>query len=77
MIAAGLKQIEILCYLFAKTLYKEDFIMERFELLRKIYNSLDDGKGILDLSLEGENRLVIWTEDGNKFVVSAEEESEE
>lgn len=51
--------------------------MERFELLRKIYNSLDDGNGILDFSLEGENRLVIWTEDGDKFVVSAEEESEE
>lgn len=51
--------------------------MERFELLRKIYNSLDDGNGILDFSLEGENRLVIWTEDGNKFVISAEEESEE
>ena len=51
--------------------------MERFELLRKIYNSLDDGNGILDFSLEGENRLVIWTEDGNKFVVSVEEESEE
>ena len=51
--------------------------MERFELLRKIYNSLDDGNGILDLSLEGENRLIIWTEDGNKFVVSAEEEREE
>ena len=51
--------------------------MDRFELLRKIYNSLDDGNGILDFSLEGENRLVIWAEDGNKFVVSAEEESEE
>lgn len=51
--------------------------MERFKLLRKIYNSLDDGNGILDFSLEGENRLVIWTEDGNKFVISAEEESEE
>lgn len=51
--------------------------MDRFELLRIIYNSLDDGNGILDFSLEGENRLVIWTEVGNKFVVSAEEESEE
>ena len=51
--------------------------MDRFELLRTIYNSLDDGHGILDFSLEGENRLVIWTEDGNKFVVSAKEESEE
>ena len=51
--------------------------MNRFELLRTIYNSLDDGNGILDFSLEGENRLVIWTEEGNKFIVSAEEESEE
>lgn len=51
--------------------------MEGFELLRKIYNSLDDGNGILDFSLEGENRLVIWTEDGKKFVISAEEENEE
>lgn len=51
--------------------------MTRFELLRKIYNSLDDGNGILDFSLEGENSLVVWTEDGNKFILSIEEESEE
>lgn len=51
--------------------------MTTFELLRKIYNSLDDGNGILDFSLEGENSLVIWTEDGNKFILSIEEESEE
>jgi len=51
--------------------------MTRFELLRKIYNSLDDGNGILDFSLEGENRLIVWTEDGNKFILSIEEERKE
>jgi hypothetical protein len=56
---------------------RSDYVMDRFELLRTIYNSLDDGNGILDFSLEGENSLVIWTEDGNKFVVSAEEERED
>lgn len=51
--------------------------MTRFELLKKIYNFLDDGDGILDFSLEGENSLVVWTEDGDKFILSIEEESEE
>lgn len=51
--------------------------MTKFELLRKIYNSLDDGNGVLDFSLEGENRLVIWTEDENKFVINVEEERED
>lgn len=51
--------------------------MTKFELLRKIYNYLDDGNGILDFSLEDENRLVVWTEDGNKFIISADEEREE
>ena len=51
--------------------------MTKFDLLRKIYDSLDDGNGILDFSLEGENRLVIWTEDENKFIINVEEERED
>lgn len=50
--------------------------MNKFEVLKQIYNKMDDGYGILDYSLEGDG-LKVLTEDGKIFNVVVEEIEEE
>ncbi len=46
--------------------------MSKYELLKRIYEQMDDGHGILDFSLEGD-KLKVWTEDEDIFNVVIED----